>query len=60
MILYKVFWEDIIKVQIPPKEKIWYLLPKDESLLSRNMNKVPIDYIDSVYHELKFNKYDFY
>ena len=52
------FWEGIIKVQIPPKGIICHLLSKDELLLSGNMDKVPINYIASVYYELKSNGYD--
>ena len=36
-----------------------YLLSKDELLLNRIMEEVPIDYIASVYYELKSNGYNF-
>jgi hypothetical protein len=57
--IIEYFWEDIIEVQIPPKRTIMYLSSKDELLLNRIMEEVPIDYIASVYHELKSNGYNF-
>ncbi|CAB4475248.1 unnamed protein product [Rhizophagus irregularis] len=57
--IVEYFWEDIIKVQIPPKRAITYLLSKDELLLNRIMEEVPFHYIASVYYELKSNGYNF-
>ncbi|CAB4435508.1 unnamed protein product [Rhizophagus irregularis] len=44
---------------IPSKRVITYLLSKDELLLDRIMEEVPIDYIASVYYKLKSNDYNF-
>jgi hypothetical protein len=54
--IIEFFWEDIIKVQIPPKAIIWHWLSEDEPLISEN---VSVPYIASVYYELKSNDYDF-
>ncbi|GBB89419.1 hypothetical protein RclHR1_01610010 [Rhizophagus clarus] len=52
-------WELIIKVQIPSKETIMYLLSKDELSLDRATKEIPFEYIVSVYYELKSNGYNF-
>ncbi|GES87007.1 kinase-like domain-containing protein [Rhizophagus clarus] len=58
--IIEYFWEIIkYKVQIPSKRVITYLLSKEELLLNRIMEEVPIDYIASVYYELKSNDYNF-
>ena len=57
--IIEYFQKNIIKVQISFKGIIWNLLLKDKSLLSKNMYKIPINYIASVYYEFKSNSYDF-